>query len=247
MRRFLVPSDLITGSTVPLAGDLYRHMITVLRLQPGDDVILCNGEGTDFHATIQDTGAKTFSLKIIDSTTTAPDSLTTLSLTLIQGLPKSDKFDFIIQKATELGISSIVAFPAAHSVVRLAPDQVESRLSRWNRITAEASRQSERNSIPSVSLAKNLDSALRDAQESVKLFFLERERGSKLKDLLTGTSRPPAVALLVGPEGGFSADEVSIATTRGFTPVSLGERILRTETASLAAIALLQYQWGDMG
>ena len=247
MRRFLVPPKLITNGTVTIDGDLYRHMARVLRLQPGDEVVLCNGEGVDFHATIREIGSQSLSLDITESHVATQDPSAPPSFTLIQGLTKGDKFELIIQKSTELGIHSIVAFPATHSVVRISREQREGRISRWNKIAAEASRQSERNSIPAVTLADNLDAALQASKESVKFFLWERDHKSHLREIIPKMSRPSSVALLIGPEGGFSSGEVALAKANGFTPVSLGTRILRAETASIAMLAILQYQWGDMG
>jgi len=247
MRRFLVSPSMLTGNTAIIDGDLYRHMVKVLRLQTGDEVVLCNGEGIDFNATIIEIGKRNLSLEISASPAQASTQSIHPSLTLIQGLPKGDKFDFIIQKATELGIKSIVAFPAAHSVVKIDWAQTENRISRWEKIAKEAARQSERASIPTITLAKNLDAALHDAIDSVKLLLWERESHCHLRETLSMHVKPSSIALLVGPEGGFSAPEVSVAKTQGFMPVSLGSRILRTETASIAMISILQFQWGDMG
>jgi 16S rRNA (uracil1498-N3)-methyltransferase len=222
-------------------------MARVLRLQPGDEILLCNGEGIDFNATIQEIGKRSLSLKITDSVAAVTEASKGPTLTLIQGLPKGEKFDLIIQKATELGIHSIVAFPAAHSVVKISKEQEECRISRWNKIAAEASRQSERRCIPTITLAKNLDTALRGVTDSVKLFLWEREANNHLRTILPGAYHPASLVILVGPEGGFSADEVSLAKAYDCIPVSLGPRILRTETASLAILSILQYQFGDMG
>lgn len=248
MRRFLVPQSLVAGSTVLIDGGLYRHMARVLRLHPGDEVILCNGKGVDYHATVQGIGSKTVSLVISDIPPEGGDNLSaTPHITLIQALPKGDKCDYIIQKAAELGVQAIMVFPAAHSVARISGDQIASRISRWNKIAVEAARQCERRTIPPVSFSENLDAALHDTAGSVKLLLWERETDATLRELLSGMERPARVVILVGPEGGFSPHEVCLAKTHCFIPVSLGPRILRTETASLAMLAILQYQWGDIG
>lgn len=246
-RRFLVPSGLVPEGEVTLDGELYRHIARVLRLKEGDSLLLCNGAGQEFHAVIRSIGKRSLVAETRECRAAAPPPRTSPTITLIQGLPKGDKFDLIIQKATELGVGSIIAFPAAHSVVRISPDQQAHRIARWQKIALEAARQSERATTPSLSLASDLDSALRDATQSVKLFLSERERDNHLRGILPGREAPESVALLVGPEGGFSAMEGKTALEHGFIAISLGPRILRTETASLAMLSILQYQWGDMG
>jgi 16S rRNA (uracil1498-N3)-methyltransferase len=166
--------------------------------------------------------------------------------TLIQGLPKGDKFDLIIQKATELGVHAVVAFPAARSVVKIPHSQIATRITRWNKIAAEAARQSERTTVPTIVFAEDFGVALRDVTQAVKLFLYEREQKNHLHETLNNIDQPDSVAILAGPEGGFAEAEISLAHTTGFLPVSLGPRILRAETASLAILSILQFHWGDL-
>ncbi len=221
-------------------------MAKALRLQPGDTVILCDGTGGEYTSAIRTLGSNSLTMEIIENRT-ALSSLQTPQITLIQGFPKGDKFDLIVQKATELGVSAIVAFPAARSVVRIAQDQAEKRLARWRKIASEAARQSERSSVPVITLAENLSAVLHGVNQTVRFLLKEREREQRLREALAECGEPGSIAIIVGPEGGFTVEESSMALSHAFLPISLGPRILRTETAGLAMLAILQYQWGDMG
>lgn len=246
MRRFIVPPEILDANPVVLEGELYRHVSRVLRLGPGDSLILCNGRGKEYSALIRSADSRSLTVEITGVCDPVAIHATPV-ITLIQGLPKGDKFDLIVQKATELGVADIIAFHASRSIVRISPPQAGQRIARWRKIATEAARQSERTDIPNIVLAENLEDALRMGNRSVNLMLWEREKDQRLHGMLDGSPAPAGVAVLVGPEGGFSEDEVSLAGGNGFTLVSLGQRILRTETAGLAMIAILQYQWGDLG
>lgn len=246
MRRFIVPPEMLDANPVVLEGELCRHISRVLRLGPGDSLTLCNGRGSEYAAVIRIADNHSITVEITGMTDSSP-LCATPAITLIQGLPKGDKLDLIVQKATELGVSDIVVYQAARSIVRISPPQVEPRIARWRKIAAEAARQSERTTIPTIELAENIEDALRMGTRSVNLMLLERERDRRLRDMLGNLPPPADIALLVGPEGGFTESEAAIAGQNGFAPLSLGPRILRTETAGLAIIAILQYHWGDIG
>ena len=245
MRRFLVSPELLASQSFAIEGELYRHMIKVLRLGVGDRVRLFDGSGQEGTAVILAIGPRDLTVTL-ESPPTA--HLTqTLAITLIQGLPKGEKGDLIVQKATELGVSSIVVFPAQRSVVKIAADQRAQRQARWQKIADEASRQSRRSSIPPVVLAESLPSVLERSVDTMKLLLWEGEQQHHLKEALSAPLTPASIAILVGPEGGITDNEAELAVSHGFTAVSLGPRILRTETAGLAMLAILQYHWGDMG
>lgn len=246
MRRFLLPPELLDCSPVIIEGRLFRHMVKVLRLQEGEQVILCNGSGGECTATITHIGKLSLSADIDESLSRAPVE-STPRFTLIQGLPKGEKLDLIIQKSTELGVAKIVLFPAARSVIKIPSAQAGQRVTRWQTIALEAARQSGRSSVPNVLLAESLQSVLKSSEDEVKLLLWENEKQKRVRDLISGRKPPAAAALLVGPEGGFGPEEISIAGEYGFEAVTLGSRILRTETAGLAMLAILQYQWGDLG
>ena len=247
MRRFILPPETFTGNgTVTVTGAPFRHMARALRLAAGDRVLLADGSGREFRGTIRRVEAASLA---VDLEELAPQATPEAGprLTLLQGLPKGDKMDLIVQKATELGVAAIVPLLAGRSVPRLAPERSAARLERWRRIAREAARQSGRATVPVVAPLQTLPEALRLSAAELRLFLWEGEREHHLRTVLAATSPPASVELLVGPEGGFSAAEAAAATAGGFSPTCLGRRILRTETAGLAVLAVLQYLWGDLG
>jgi len=246
MRRFFITDEPVVSGTVSIAGDLFRHMATVLRLKTGDPVVLADGTGKEYAGTIQSIGKEAL-VVTLGEVSGEPALEKGPAITLYQGLPKGDKMDLIIQKATELGIAEIVPFMTARSVTRIRKGEEGHKITRWQRVAREAARQSGRSSIPRISLATGLEDMLRLSGHSVKLLLWEAERNNRLKETLAGLPVPETVALVVGPEGGISADEAARARECGFIPVSLGKRIVRTETASLVMLAILQFYWGDLG
>lgn len=243
MRRFFIPPQDLTGGTVTVAGDNFRHMAKVLRLKIGARILLADGQGHESVGVIRRIDRESL-LIAIEECLTAEIPEPGPRITLYQGLPKGDKMDLIVQKSTELGVAEIVPFMAARSIARL---KGEERAHRWQRIAQEAARQSKRSSIPQVSLAGDLTEVLRLARHPVKLLLWEEEQTNRLKATLSPLSVPESIAVIIGPEGGLTPEEAASAVESGFTPISLGKRIVRTETASLAILAILQFYWGDMG
>jgi 16S rRNA (uracil1498-N3)-methyltransferase len=245
MRNFFLGSNPVFEDCATISGELYRHMARVLRLKEGSEVTLIEDGGAQLCGVIEQLGAKSLTVRI-GSRKLAPEQAEGLRITLYQGLPKGEKLDLILQKCTELGVAEVVTFDAARSIVKLRGERSAGRLERCEKIVQEAARQSGRVSAPRVSIGGNLDAVLREARQSVKLLLWEGERIVRLRDGLEA-QQPKSVAIVVGPEGGLSAEEVEQAMGYGFTPVSLGPRILRTETAGLAMVSILQFHWGDIG
>jgi 16S rRNA (uracil1498-N3)-methyltransferase len=246
MRRFFVPPEAFGDGSVTISGDLFHHMSRVLRMKQGDQVLLSDGTGHEFSGAIGAVGRESLVVSIRESFLET-ETGKVLPVTLYQGLPKGDKMDLIVQKSTELGVAEIVPFHATRSVSRIRKGDEDDKVARWQKIALEAARQSGRSSIPRVSLAGGIDAALNMAGQSLKLLLWEEERNNGLKEILGGLRAPESVALMVGPEGGMTLAEAAHARECGFIPVSLGSRIVRTETASLAALAILQFYWGDLG
>jgi 16S rRNA (uracil1498-N3)-methyltransferase len=246
MRRFFIPPGAVADGSVTIAGDLFRHMAKVLRLKCGDPVLLADGSGSEYRGAILSIGRDMLVVEILE-TGRKGDGEHGPAITLYQGLPKGDKTDVIIQKATELGVAEIVLFRADRSVPRLKEAEKAGKVARWQRIALEAARQSGRTSVPDVSLSEGIHDALQGAGHAVRLLLWEEERDNRLRQVLGGLSQPETIALLIGPEGGLNGAEAAAARTSGFIPLSLGKRIVRTETASLAMLAILQFYWGDMG
>jgi 16S rRNA (uracil1498-N3)-methyltransferase len=165
-------------------------------------------------------------------------------LTLIQGLPKGEKMELVLQKGTELGVSHFLPTQMERSVGRLKAEREKKRFGRWEKIIQEAARQSAQPYLPQLQIEHSLESALSSVDADLKLLLWE-ESGQPLNQVLPGIP-PQRVAVIVGPEGGVSAKEAQLAERAGYLPVSIGPRILRTETAGLAIMAILQYLYGDL-
>lgn len=240
--RIHVDHPLATGQELTLPAQAGEHVARVLRLVAGDGITLFNGDGHDYPATIQAVGKRDVSVQVLSSQ--AIDNESPLRLTLAQGVARGEKMDLIVQKATELGVARIVPLLTERSEVRLDAARAEKRLTHWRAVTASACEQSGRASLPEVMPAMALDAWLGS---------LENDGALRLALLPEGTQKarelhfaPAGGILVVGPEGGLGNRDVAALTEAGFRGLRLGPRILRTETAGLAALAALQALHGDM-
>ena len=170
-------------------------------------------------------------------------------ITLLQGLPKGEKFDWILQKNTEIGVCKFIPIVTERPVINIAPSKVERRRERWEKIVAEAAKQCMRMDIPELGQVLTFDSGLKDINNhQLSIIPWEQEKGTSLKKILRDIDKSISrIAVFIGPEGGFSVDEVEKAKALGAVPVSLGPRILRTETAAMAVSSMIMYELGDMG
>lgn len=251
-RRFFAPPDAFAprGSTVNLASDEARHMREVLRLGRGNEVFVFDGEGREFRCVIEESGRKGATLTVEDQVEAArPES--SLRLTLAIALLKGEKFDLVVQKATELGVWRIIPVVTKLADVRLR-DEADGarRVARWQRIALEACKQSGRALVPEVAapvLCASLIESRSPEIEGWRVMFAERN-GSGLSETIKNLQiRPQAVTALVGSEGGWTDEEIALAeSTGGWSVVTLGGRILRAETAAIAVTALLQHAFGDL-
>lgn len=246
MRRFFLPRDAICDGTATVSGDLFRHMVRVLRLKRGTRVLLADGAGGEYAGRIERIGRERLTINIEEERAEGTAERTP-RITLFQGLPKGSKMELILQKCSELGVAELVPYVSGRTVPRLPPGREEERLRRWRRIAGESARQSNRSSIPRVAGIREFSEAVRSADEPVKLLLWEGETANGLRAVVAGIPAPESVAVLIGPEGGLSAEEAGEAMANGFIPVTLGRRILRTETAGIAVLAILQFLWGDLG
>jgi 16S rRNA (uracil1498-N3)-methyltransferase len=243
--RLYLPRPLETGAVCSAAADQARYLRTVLRMKEGDPLLVFNGSDWEYEAVIRMQTAEGTELEITGRRR-LPE--TGIHVTLCQAVPKAEKMDGIIRHATELGAGRIDPFVAERSVPRWRPEQLPHKRERWQKIAVEASRQCGRIDIPEVGEIVTFEQMLHRIPESgLRLIPWEEETTTGLREIL----RDPVHAgvtefiLAIGPEGGFSAGEIDQARRAGFLSVSLGKRVLRVETASLAVIAILQYEKGN--
>jgi 16S rRNA (uracil1498-N3)-methyltransferase len=240
MPRVFIPAQLLDGERVTLDRAASRHLVKVLRLQAGADVCVFDGCGTEIEGRVVRASATGVELALGERHRVLSPLVT---ITLLQSVPRGDRMDVIVQKTTELGVTRIVPVLSARGMVKPPPGKTR----RWRTIAQEAARQSGRADVPVVADAVALDVALAGAAVAggTRLVLWEEERALPLRLLLAQV--PPApVTLLIGPEGGFSENEVESARAQGFRSVGLGPRILRVETAALVAVALTQAAVGGL-
>jgi 16S rRNA (uracil1498-N3)-methyltransferase len=245
MVRFFVPQADIHGDRGVVAGQELAHLRRVLRLVPGDRITVFDDAGREHDAVIRSFGSENASIEIVRSYQAGRES--TLHLTLAVGLTKGDKMDFVVEKATELGVQTIIPFASAHAVPKLDARKIAMRAGRWQKIALSAAKQCGRTQIPQVLPLCDFAELMAGAwPDTLKLFFWEKETRQSLRQLQMERGDITSVLMAVGPEGGFSAQEAALATQHGFVLVSLGRRILRAETAALTALSLAQFCWGDL-
>ncbi|HBV98125.1 MAG: 16S rRNA methyltransferase [Peptococcaceae bacterium BICA1-7] len=245
MNRFFITSDQFNNERPLITGTDVKHAARVLRLGPGDSVVLLDGTGRAAVAVIEQIGKDHITCRKVNDFN--PGGEPPIDVFLVQGLAKGEKMEYIIQKCTELGVSGIIPLVSRRSVVRLEGERIASRQSRWQRVALEASKQCRRSRIPEVFTPREMEDVLRNIPPgALSILPWEGERSTSLKDALPGTN-PGKIYIFVGPEGGFEDSEVEEAQSSGVAVVSLGPRILRTETAGPACLAIIMHKWGDLG
>lgn len=237
--RFYCAQALAAGQTVTLPAETFHHAIRVRRLRVGDELVLFAGDGREASGSLVAINRDAADAAIL--AVTVADRESPLHVTLLQGLSAGDRMDYTLQKAVELGVAAIVPITTQRSVVRLDRDRADKRNAHWRQIVIGACEQSGRNRIPDVLPVVPLAEGLA-AVSAPQRFVLSFDGGARLRDL---TAPSGAIALLAGPEGGLTADEERAARNAGFAPLALGPRVLRTETAAVAALAAMQALWGD--
>lgn len=237
MRRFFAENLDIGSDTVLLTGDEARHIKTVLRMREGDEVLLINGTGTECLAVITSLTDDSVALRIEDRQVCSADPAVTV--TLIQCLPKQGKMEVIIQKCVELGVSRIIPAVSRRCVVK--PDGRDGKLLRWQKVAQEAAKQCGRAKVPGIDRPSELAKLDLSAFDSVLIAY-ENEDENSLKAVLRSGNVKDNIAIVIGPEGGFEPAEVERVLSCGGTAVSLGRRILRTETAGMAMLAQIMYE-----
>lgn len=246
MSKFFVDRENISENTIEITNTDVSHISRVLRMTVGDALTICDGMGNDYETTITEIGEKSIVCHINskEKSNTEPN----IRVTLFQCLPKAAKMDYIIQKTTELGIFSVVPCASMRCVVKLDGKKAEQKKQeRWQKISLEAAKQCGRGIVPEVCLPMTLKEVIAKAKE-YDLFFVpyECEEQTNIKTVLTSKKDPKNVAFLIGPEGGFDISEIDEIKKAGIETVTLGKRILRTETAGEAVLSMIMYEIGDI-
>lgn len=238
--RIFVDCQLSEGQITTLNESTSHYLSRVLRVQTGQPVTLFNGDGFDYPAYINKASKKSVDVEIEAKVIGITDS--SLNTHIGQVMSKGDRMDFMVQKATELGVNSITPLTSQYCDVKLNHERQEKRLQHWRQIAIHASEQSGRSTIPTINPITSLGEWVQQRDEDLKLTL--HPRGAKK---LSQFSPPESVALLIGPEGGLSEQEVDFAVSQKFDTTLLGPRVLRTETAPIVALSAVQLMWGDIG
>ena len=246
MPVLFVSPERINQQMISVTGDVLVHLRDSLRITVGETLWLNNGQGVKFRVAITEVSKRAVTARILE--TIQEPLRQTPRLILGQSLLKGEKMDWVIQKATELGASEIVPIESQHSVVQLKADRLDHQLARWQRIALEAVQQSEQWRIPTVAKPQSLSVLLTSvATGLLTLMLAERLDGKSLQMVALPQDAAGSVLVLIGPEGGWSQEEVLIAEQAGVERITLGQHILRSETAAIAAISILQSRLGELG
>lgn len=243
MHVFFVPLSQIKNQHIMIWGQDAHHIQTVLKMSKGEKIIVQDGETHKYICMIEEISTEKILAKIISQEKSIAENK--IKITLAQSLPKASKLDFIIQKTTELGVDKIIPFTSERSIPRIE-EKMPAKLNRWQKIAQSAASQSGRSSIPKIESLKTWEEILSSIKNySLSLIPWENERENSLKAILSQNKTQKNILVIIGPEGGFSHQEVNAAKKMGAIPISLGTRILRCETAPLNLISILNYVFGS--
>ena len=241
-RFFMAGTNLLNGPTAVIRGRDAEH-IHVLRIRPGEDVTICDTKGSDYKCRLVRSDKEEAELEVLEVVPCKGEP--SVEVTVLCGLPKGDRVDYIIQKSVEAGAHSIVFFQSARCVAK--PDDPYKKLERWNRISEEAAKQSGRGIIPEVTWAADYGEVLNTAvHHDLPLFMYETGEREALDTVLNANRTVDSVSVITGPEGGFEQYEADLARIAGLHICSMGERILRCETAPVVAISAIMYATGNL-
>lgn len=245
MHKFFVEQNQIKGNIIKIIGDDVKHITQVLRLNIGEEILICDGQRMGYCCIIKEID-KSFINVTIKSTEELKSELAT-KIYLFQGIPKGDKMDLIIQKSVELGVYKIIPVSMQRSVVKLNGKNSDKKIARWNKISLAAAKQAARGIIPEVTEPLSLKEAVNYASKLEQLLVpYENAKGiSHSKNLLLNLKSKSSIGIFIGPEGGFDESEIITLKENHADIVTLGNRILRTETASLAALSIIMFSLED--
>jgi 16S rRNA (uracil1498-N3)-methyltransferase len=245
MPVFFLPAHAIAPPAVSITGDVLTHVRDSLRVHEGDTLLVGDGRGRRYRVAVTGVAKHELTARILDAFVQPPRKIP--SIILAQALLKGDKMDWVIQKATELGAQTILPLQTRNSVVQPKAERIVAQVARWRRIALEAAQQSEQWSVPTVATPQALVAYCSTATSTLRVILAERRDNSASFENLTLPNRQDAsVTVLVGPEGGWSQEDVAAAEQAGFLPVTLGRAILRAETAAIAAMSILQFRLGGL-
>ncbi len=246
MHRFFVNRESIIADHVKMTGNDAEQIRKVLRIREGEEIAVLDGLGWEYKVKLTEIKKGHVTGEIIFKDFKSED--TKIKIVLGQGIPKGEKMDFIIQKATELGVNEIVPLKLERCIVKIPPLGGLEKNKRWQRIAKESSEQSLRRFIPSINTIYDLKQFCDKYKDTdLKIVFYEEEKIKGLRKFLNEKGEVKSVSVIVGPEGGLSSEEIEIANSYGFISIGLGQRILRTETVALSVISILQFIYGDLG
>ena len=244
MYHFFVSEEQINGENAYIEGSDVNHIANVLRMKPGEELLISVKGDWDYLCKIDDIETDRVNLKVLES---MEQRELPVNITLLQGIPKSDKLEMIIQKAVELGVSEIIPVKTKRVVVKIDEKKVDTKVNRWNAIAESAAKQSKRSIIPKVYEPMSIDNVLEIVKDfGVKLIPYENADGiDKTRKILDSMDKTKDIAVFIGPEGGFEEAEVERIKNSGFEVITLGKRILRTETAGLALLSNIMIRLED--
>lgn len=236
--RFYDPQPLQTDQLVDLSDAVVQHVCRALRMRPGEYLILFNGDGYEYKAELETVEKRRAQVRIQEQISQAVES--PLQVHIGQSLSRGERMDYAVQKATEMGLQQLSPLFSERCEVKLNSERQDKRIRHWQQVAISACEQSGRCAVPTINAPQTLEQWVKACDAELKL-VLHHHTAQPLAEL----APPASVALLIGPEGGLTEAEVELAQAHGFQPVAFGPRVMRTETAPVAALSLLQYLWGD--
>jgi 16S rRNA (uracil1498-N3)-methyltransferase len=238
-----VPRESVSSGIIRITGKEAHHIVDVMRLNKFDKVVTFDGTGREYVGFIKDIKGKSVTVEVVETRT--PAGRQSSKITLIQAIPRKEKMDYIAEKATELGVGAIVPLAAKRTVPDWDEEKRSSRLARWRKIATEAAKQCGRTDIPEITDIRTLSDVSADISDyDLALIAALDDRSARLKDVLSAF-RGGRIAVAIGPEGDFTPDEVKQATSSGFRLISLGSRVLKSDTAGLAVLSILNYELSE--
>ncbi|MBP7056190.1 MAG: 16S rRNA (uracil(1498)-N(3))-methyltransferase [Candidatus Omnitrophica bacterium] len=243
MSRFFVQPEMINGRVISVTGEEAHHIVDVMRLSVGDKIVVFDGTGTEYFATIRELNPRSVTADVNE--TRKPSSGNVIKTKLIQAVPKKDRMEYILEKSTELGVSEIVPVITDRTIPQWDRKKIDSHLRRWSLIVKEASKQCGRTDLPMVSAVQDFKTAISGSGDyCIKLIAALTADAKPLKAVLNGAD-PKSIAIAIGPEGDFAPEEIEYAKHCGFDVVNLGPRVLKSDTAGLAVLSMVGYEFSQ--